>query len=86
MDEGERELCKQSIVSCTIRSLITLATVDSRVIGPTGIVFSNAPETATGSDGRTYYVKGWDSEVAFAEVVGCLLAAEAGLREFNGES
>ena len=54
--------------------------MDGRVIGPTGIVFSNAPETATGSDGNTYYVKGWDSEVAFAEVVGCLLAAEAGLR------
>jgi hypothetical protein len=77
--------------SCTIRSLISLVTLDSRVIGPTGIVFSNAPETATGSDGKTYYVKGWDSEVAFAEVAGCLLAAEAGLRvpvaavcSFNG--
>ena len=76
----------------TIRSLITLATLDSPVIGPVGIVFSNAPKTATGTDGKTYYVKGWDSDVAFSEVVGCLLATEAGLRvpaaavcSFNGQ-
>jgi hypothetical protein len=43
-------------------------------------------------DGNTYYVKGWDDEVAFAEVVGCKLAAEIGLRvpaaavcSFNGQ-
>ncbi len=61
-------------------------------MGPGGIIFSNAPMTATGPDGTTYYVKGWDCEVAFSEVAGCLLAAEVGLRvpvadlcTFNGQ-
>jgi hypothetical protein len=84
--------CATAHLFHTIRSLITLATLDSPVIGPVGIVFSTAPQTATGSDGKTYYVKGCDGEVAFSEVVGCLLAREAGLRvpvagvcSFNGQ-
>jgi hypothetical protein len=55
-------------------------TDDGPVIGPGGLVFSTGPKTATALDGTTYYVKGWDSEVAFSEVVGCLLAREVGLR------
>lgn len=62
------------------------------MIGPAGIIYSTAPQTATGLDGKTYYVKGCDGDVAFSEVVGCLLPAEAGLRvpaaavcNFNGQ-
>jgi hypothetical protein len=56
-----------------------LVTLDAPVTAPQGIVYSTSPRKAEGDDGITYFVKGPDSEVVFSEVVGCLLAAEAGL-------
>jgi hypothetical protein len=50
------------------------------VIGEPGKVFSTGPEVAIGEDGRTYYIKGRNGPAAFSEVVGCQLAAAAGLR------
>ncbi len=48
-------------------------------MGELGKVFSTAPEIAVGEDGKTYFIKGRNSGTAFAEVVGCKLAALAGL-------
>jgi hypothetical protein len=59
--------------------LIRLATIEEPVIGEPGKVFSTAPEVAIGEDGRTYYIKGRNNSTAFSEVVGCRLAAAAGL-------
>lgn len=59
--------------------LIELLTLDNKVPGPVGIVYSTAPRTALGTDGRTYYVKGCNDAIAFAEVCGCRLAAAVGL-------
>ena len=49
-------------------------------MGEPGKVFSTGPEVAIGEDGRTYYIKGRNGPTAFSEVVGCQLAAAAGLR------
>jgi hypothetical protein len=59
--------------------LIELLTLDNEVPGPVGIVYSTSPRTAIGIDGRTYYVKGCNDAIAFAEVCGCRLAAAVGL-------
>jgi hypothetical protein len=59
--------------------LIELLTLDNQVQGPVGIVYSTAPRTAIGVDGRRYYVKGCNDPLAFAEVCGCRLAASVGL-------
>jgi hypothetical protein len=60
--------------------LIRLATIEERVIGEPGKVFSTSPEVATGEDGKTYYIKGRNNPTAFSEVVGCRLASIVGLR------
>jgi len=60
-------------------SLIELIALNNEVPGPVGIVYSTSPKTAIGIDGRTYYVKGCNDALAFAEVCGCRLAAAAGL-------
>ena len=49
------------------------------MIGEPGKVFSTGPEVAIGEDGKTYYIKGKNCHTAFSEVVGCRLAALAGL-------
>jgi hypothetical protein len=59
--------------------LIELLTLDNEVPGPVGIVYSTAPRTAIGLDGKTYYVKGRNHVLAFSEVCGCRLAAAVGL-------
>jgi hypothetical protein len=56
-----------------------LLTFDSRVSAPEGIVYSTSPHTAEGIDGITYFVKGPQPEVVFAEIAGCLLAREVGI-------
>jgi hypothetical protein len=65
--------------------LIELLTLDNEVPGPVGIVYSTAPRTAIGVDGRTYYVKGCNDTLAFAEVCGCRLAAIVGLPVPNAQ-
>ncbi len=76
----------------TFKFLITLATIEEPVLGEPGKVFSTSPEVAIGDDGKTYYIKGRNGSTAFAEVVGCRLAAMAGLKvpnayvgNFNGD-
>ena len=74
------------------KNLIKLLTIDSLVQGETGKVYSTAPEVALGADGKTYYIKGKNSPIAFSEVAGCRLAQLVGLQapnanvgEFNGD-
>jgi hypothetical protein len=56
-----------------------LLTLDSVVNAPEGIVYSTSPRRAEGMDGHSYFVKGPDIEVAFAELTGCSFAIEVGL-------
>lgn len=56
-----------------------LLTFDSVVSAPEGIVYSTSPRRAEGIDGHSYFIKGPEIEVAFAELTGCLFAIEAGL-------
>jgi hypothetical protein len=58
---------------------IDLLTLDSRVGAPEGIIYSTSPRRAEGSDNASYFVKGPEPEVVFAELAGCLLAMEVGL-------
>jgi hypothetical protein len=59
--------------------LISIRTIEKSVVGEPGKVYSTAPEVAIGDDGKTYFIKGRNSPVAFSEVAGCRLAAIAGL-------
>ena len=56
-----------------------LLTFDSRVSAPEGIVYSTSPRRAEGEDGHSYFIKGPDVEVTFAESAGCSFAMEVGL-------
>jgi len=60
-------------------SAIDLLTMDGRVCPPPGMVYSTDPHRAEGEDGNSYFVKGPDVEVVFAELAGCTLAAAVGL-------
>ena len=60
-------------------SAVDLLTMDSRVCPPPGMVYSTDPHRAEGEDGHSYFVKGPDVEVVFAELAGCSLAASVGL-------
>jgi len=72
--------CRISTLAATVaNSLIQLATIDARVQGEPGKVFSTGPQVAMGVDGKTYFIKGANSATAFAEVAGCRLASMAGL-------
>lgn len=63
--------------------MIELLTIDAPVEGEPGKVFSTAPKVAIGRNGKTYYIKGRNDPIAFSEVVGCRLAALAGLKVPN---
>jgi hypothetical protein len=56
-----------------------LLTFDSRVSAPEGIIYSTSPRRAEGEDGHSYFIKGPDAEVVFAELAGCSFAIEVGL-------
>lgn len=56
-----------------------LLTFDSRVSAPEGIVYSTSPRRAEGEDGHSYFIKGPDAEITFAELAGCSFAIEVGL-------
>jgi hypothetical protein len=43
-----------------IEILLVLSTLDERIVGEPGKVFSTDPRVALGPDGRTYFVKGAD--------------------------
>ncbi len=60
-------------------SAVDLLTMDGRVCPPRGMVYSTNPHRAEGKDGHSYFVKGPDVEVVFAELAGCTLAAAVGL-------
>jgi len=60
-------------------SAVELLTMDGRVCPPPGMVYSTDPHRAEGEDGNSYFVKGPDVEVVFAELAGCTLAAAVGL-------
>lgn len=60
-------------------SVVDLLTMDDRVCPPPGVVYSTDPHRAEGEDGHSYFVKGPDVEVVFAELAGCTLAAAVGL-------
>lgn len=53
--------------------------------GEPGKVYSTAPRVAIGKDGKTYYIKGRNEQIAFSEVAGCRLAALAGLKVPNAD-
>jgi hypothetical protein len=56
-----------------------LLTLDTTVSAPEGIVYSTSPRRAEGIDRHSYFIKGPEIEVAFAELAGCSFAAEVGL-------
>jgi len=56
-----------------------LITVDAPVSSPAGIVYSTNPHKAEAVNGKTYFVKGPQLEIVFAEIGGCLLAASLGI-------
>jgi hypothetical protein len=60
-------------------SIIELLTIDEQVRAPADIIYSTTPRLAEGTDGKTYYIKGPDPEIVFAEIAGCALAQEVGL-------
>lgn len=51
-----------------------LWTMDSRVLSPEGVVYSTDPRTAEGENGVSYFTKGPNIEIVFAEIAGCMLA------------
>jgi len=70
-----------------------LLTIDSRVVSPEGVVYSTDPRRAEGEDGVSYFIKGPDAEIVFAEIAGCMMAREVGVLvpdvaacEFAGET
>jgi hypothetical protein len=78
--ESVNYLATPSRIAVRYGGLIQLLALNNEVIGPAGIVYSTAPKTAVGADGKTYYVKGMNNGTAFSEVAGCLLARAAGLK------
>jgi hypothetical protein len=60
--------------------LIHLATIDDKVVGEFGKIFSTDPHTALGRDGKRYFIKGCNGSIAFKEVAGCSLAGLCGLK------
>jgi hypothetical protein len=60
-------------------SITELVTLDSPVSAPAGIVYSTNPYTAEAENGKTYFVKGPELEIVFAEIAGCLLASSVGI-------
>lgn len=67
---------------CMVGS-IELFTIDGRVSAPSGVVFSTDPRRAEGEDGNSYFIKGPELEIVFAELAGCELAREIGLNVPN---
>jgi hypothetical protein len=59
--------------------VIDLATLDDKIGGDSGLVYSTSPQKAIGKDDESYIVKGPDTEVVFAELAGCLLADAVGI-------
>lgn len=59
--------------------IIRLMTLDDRVGGDSGIIYSTSPHKAIGEDGETYFIKGPEKEIVFAELAGCILANAAGI-------
>lgn len=80
-----RQCLKVIFRTVKVSALITLATIEAPVMGEAGKVFSTGPEVAIGEDGKTYYIKGRNGPIAFSEVVGCRLAALAGLKAPKAE-
>jgi hypothetical protein len=56
-----------------------LLTRDVPVEAPEGIIYSTSPVTAEGVDQISYFTKGPELEIVFAEIAGCALAKEVGL-------
>jgi len=56
-----------------------LLTLDVPITAPEGIVYSTSPRRAEGEDGHSYFIKGPDTEITFAELAGCSFAQEVGL-------
>ena len=59
--------------------VIDLATLDDKMGGDSGLVYSTSPQKAIGTDDESYIVKGPDTEVVFAELAGCVLANAVGV-------
>jgi hypothetical protein len=59
--------------------LIDLATLDEKMGGESGLVYSTNPVKAIGLDGESYIVKGPEPEVVFPELAGCVLASAVGI-------
>ena len=59
---------------------VNLVTLGPAVKPPPGLVFSTNPEVAEASDAHSYFVKGPELGVVVAELLGCLIAEEVGLR------
>ncbi|ADW67347.1 hypothetical protein [Granulicella tundricola] len=51
-----------------------LRSLDGVVGEDSGLIHSTRPERATGYDGLSYFVKGPELEIVFAELTGCILA------------
>src|SRR5262249_41819380 len=72
---------------------VPLLTIDEQVRAPYEVVYSTNPRRAEGSNHLSYFIKGPNIEIVFAEIAGCLLAKEVGLQvpdvaacEFEGET
>jgi hypothetical protein len=63
-----------------LEALIALITLDEKVVGEPGKVYSTDPHVALGPNGQTFFVKGCNDPIAFKEVVGCLLGSLCGLK------
>jgi len=59
--------------------IVDLVTLDARIGGDSGLVYSTNPQKAIGADDESYVVKGPELEVVFAELSGCVLANAAGI-------
>lgn len=59
--------------------VIDLATLDEKIGGDSGLVYSTSPQKAVGMDDESYIVKGPETEVVFAELAGCVLADAVGV-------
>jgi hypothetical protein len=59
--------------------VVGLATLDDKIGGDSGVVYSTSPKKAIGADDESYIVKGPDPEVTFAELAGCILANAVGI-------
>lgn len=67
-------------IGCLIMiPIANLLTIDGKVKSTQGVVYSTDPKRAEGDNEVSYFIKGPDTEIVFAEIAGCTLAKDVGL-------